>query len=574
VLLATIFLGFALMKSSLGIDFTDEGLYVVAPLRLVRGESLFSSELLTLTRPFELVSQVFFRLLDPPSLYGLRLCGWTVHICAYLVLFVLLAREAGSVLIPAASSATSFFFSFAWESTIATPNYKSLSTDFLLLFLCLFYFSARWPTRELGKIRVTAGLSLFLGVVCYPPLILIGALTCAYELRLFLWNHEGSTRRNFALLGATIAGVSAGLALLGCLWTSGAMSLWFDRIHLVQSISLTSVRSSGLGFYVELFRDIATKTPGLWHITIGLLLVLSFTGLMQRKAFRRFQATVLALYVLYSIFVIIDHYHGDSDTEHFFFPTTYCLVGIGLIPLCLLRAVRLPRPAHGVASFCLIASGLSALIYATATYFFDYYYSWNSGLLGLPFAFSFNVCGILASRRLPAFLRATATLALLLLAAISARYNYEGVRRDSAPEKLTAQFSIPPLRNIYSTSERVVAVEALYSYLKPLLASDQRLLAFDDCPMLYFILEAKPAYGLAWAVRYGISPSTHDWLVQRLLAKPLPKYAVRTMVDLAAKDWSRSAKVAYGSEYRLNETVESRYRLIKVLYPFEVFELR
>ncbi len=566
---AACWLVFALKKSALGIDFTDEGLYLAAPLRLVQGERLFSSEIVTLTRPFELLTQGYFRLAHEPNLYGFRLCGWFLHIVSYLTFFFVLARTTGSVLIALGAASISFFFSFAWPTSIATPGYKSLSSDLLLLTICLLVWAEHLVGRRQRYAQVGAGLCLLVATVCYPPLVVLGALVLAYELRQAL----AAKKRGWKCLAscaATLTAVSGGLLLLFVLTADGSVARWLSRIALTKSFSLTSLQHQGGNFFVGLMVMLVTKVP-LFTRYAWATAATAAVLLVGGRRIGVWARLMLAGFVGFSGYLFYACYNGDANTEHFFFPTAYCLVAFGSALVFTVHELRIAETRHSSLWLGLTLSLLATMIYCVATNFFDYYYSWNNGLLGLPFAFSVSLALIVA--RSVHSSRLALAVGSVLLAALTyqaARYNFVGVRRDAAVPQLTATFSIPPLAGVRSTPARVRPIEELYAYLKPKLASDNRLLAFDDCPMIYFILGAKPAYGLCWAARYSISPSTHEALVRDFLHAPLPEYAVRMIVDSSEADWTHAAKVDYGGDYLLGRAVAERYEVERVIFPFEV----
>jgi len=498
-----------------------------------------------------------------------------VHILVYLFFFIILLRECRSVFVAGTASAASFFISFAWPSTIATPNYKSLSSDGLLLFLCLFYATERWRFSSASLARCGAGAALLIAIVCYPPLILIGLLTALFEVIEFYRARGVSRREVFRYLGTTATALVFGLLLLGYLWRDGGVSRWLDRVSMAGNLSLTSIRGHGAAFYGGLFSDIVTKTTGFRQYVIGAFVLGLGAILAPARVFNKTRIAVLLIVQVYSIFLIIAHYRGDSYVQHFFFPTAYCLVSLGLAMVFVIDQWRTAEERNDAARFCLFLALAGTMVYCTSTFFFDYYYSWNSGLLGLPFAFSFITAVNLgrAAASLKTWL-IMAGLSLCLLTLVAARYNYEGVRRDAEPARLTARFVIPPLRGIRSSPQRVEAVETLYAYLRPLLMRDNRLLIFDDAPMLYWILNAKPAYGLSWAANGNLSDATRSRLLTEFLEGPPPRYAIRTLASMKDPDWLQAPRNPYPADYRLNNCVDSLYRVDRVIYPFEILILR
>jgi hypothetical protein len=91
--------------------------------------------------------------------------------------------------------------------------------------------------------------------------------------------------------------------------------------------------------------------------------------------------------------------------------------------------------------------------------------------------------------------------------------------------------------------------------------------------MLYYLFDAMPAYGLTWATRHSLSPATLLQLNRELNAKPLPKYAIRTLVDVSNPVWGIAPRTSY-DHYPLNETVVANYELERTIFPFEIWRLK
>jgi hypothetical protein len=105
----------------------------------------------------------------------------------------------------------------------------------------------------------------------------------------------------------------------------------------------------------------------------------------------------------------------------------------------------------------------------------------------------------------------------------------------------------------------------LFAYLRPKLTRGERPLAYDHCPMLYYLFDAMPGYGLTWA--YTARPATLRQLNAELNAKPLPRYAIRALVDVSHPVWRTAPRVSY-ADYPLNETVDTDYTLDRTIFPF------
>ncbi len=425
-----------------------------------------------------------------------------------------------------------------------------------------------------SPLRLCAGLSLLVAVICYPSLVVLIPLTLAYDVREFYRASCAPMREKLSLAGTSIAIFFAGLAFFSYLCLSGAAAHWLARINLVHNSSLTAFKAGVGSFYGHLLQELFTKLVGFKHYSGCVLLLACFILLAKQSLLRKLKPLLLIIFQVYSLYILVDQHRGDSDIGNFFFPTAFCLVTMTSIIVYLLMEIRLSRPIDSPALFCVLISLAGCLIYCASTYFFDYYYCWNSGLLALPFTFSFilaiNVGELCRDRKLRLVL---AGAALLAPAYVAFRYNYYGVRRDSEVTKLTVDFKIPPLQGIKSTPDRVASIEALYGYLRPQMAKGESLLAYDDCPMLYFILVSKPAYGLVWAVRYTKSVETLKELDLEFNSKPLPRFAIRTTIDLSANDWKTAPATNYDN-YPLNKSVLANYELVKTIFPFEVWKLK
>ena len=576
LLCAAVFAAFAARKAALGVDFTDEGLYAVTPWELSRGVVPLSSDLMTLWHPFCLISQLAFKLDASLTLYQLRLCGWSLHIMAYLVLALTLCRRFCSIAVPFTASAVSFFISFAWPSAIATPSYNSLSSDFLLLFLCCYHLSDSFADTRRLLLQWGAGAALLLAVVCYPSLLVVAGLFAGLDCYRFLAARRTGTVRNSTAPQSTVAIAALGALILVFLWADGSLAFWIARVDLTRSaIPGNFAPQMQPRFVGRLFWDLFRARPeferyGLAALGAAVLLVAGRKWRLNGW----FGDGVQFAMAIYGIYLILHFYRGDGDLDHFFFPTAYCVVVVGLLFAALVVQPTGVLQRGTTENACLILSALACMIFASSTHFFSFYYSWNAGLRALPFAFSLLVAGALSLKRGAGRIAAIAGLAYLLqLAYTGGKYNYFGVRRDSPVGDLNCTFKAPALRGIKSTKERVAAIDALYAFMQGNAAGEGDLVAFNDCPMIYFILGLKPAYGMCWARDDTISLKTQRWLADDMLSRPLPKFALRTLVDLSSPSWQTAGKEDYRPGYPLNEAIEAHYVRKSTLYPFEVFEL-
>ena len=248
-----------------------------------------------------------------------------------------------------------------------------------------------------------------------------------------------------------------------------------------------------------------------------------------------------------------------------------CMLLIGIFQSGLIEPVVSIAPET---RFLILMSGLGACCFTCLTYYFFPYRSWISGILGLPFSFSVGLTLLMVIRpKKPIAFQLLMMGSLFLACAGAAAEHYRNIYRDVIPVGLNTHFHVPKLNHIKSTEERVHAIDALYDYLKPKLTRGEPLVVYDNCPMLYYLLDAKPGYGLTWATRFAHGLASLQQLDLEFRAKPLPRYAIRALVNVSYPVWSSAPKISY-DDYPLNETVMANYELERTIFPFEIWRLK
>ncbi len=551
-----------------GVDFTDEGFYVTSPLRLIFGERLFSSELMTLQKPFELILYPLFRLHPSVTLVEIRLAGWALHLLAYAVLATALYLYSASILISLAASTFVFFVGF---DGIVTPGYNLLSRDFLIISLSLRLLATFLPARREVFVHGLSGIALFLGIVSYPtlfglfvPLAVADAVQC-YRRRT---GRPATPWLRCCDAGNSITTAVLGVIFLFVLWTTGALRDWIQRFPMTTSFGLTSLQNSPVqtsGAIVGFLFDQSLFAES-YSVVLAVVLVLTLAAArFSWEGMGKPLTTCLAMTIVLGLLIVPHH-----DIFHFY--PHFCLIAILACSATLLVS-KFSGALPGSQSLAvpILGSLVATAIYTWSTFYFSPTASWTRGSLGLPVGFAVSVTALVASAqdKRHAWIRAAAVClvgATLPLALVEFQKTY----RDHLMPGETAVFSIPKLHGIRSSQERVESVESLYRYLAPKIERGESLLVFDDAPLLYFVFDARPAYGLARAIRYNIFPETSRRLDEELRSRSLPHYAIRTVVAPTSVNWAREVKTDYG-DYPLNDTLMRYYRLEKVIFPFEIW---
>ena len=562
-----VFFAYGLCRLGLGVDFTDEGAYVAWPLRTLYGEPPFAGDPLLLWRPMFNHLSALYRIHPGISLYELRLCGWILHLAAFSALSICLFRLTGAGVQSLLIASVPFFVCHIFG--LAPPSYNSVSSDCLLISLSLLGLAAHGNTRRPLALHLAGWLALFIATVAHPALGLVAATLGLNEA--FRHHLVGN------LLRLRPTASNAGFLLFASCWlvyfaqsvATGAMVTWLERSALFRASRVTSLEGGASSFLARLLSYPFSYDAAAIGFSIATLLAILLLAVLARTGRRVAAANAVYGLTLVLVIAIIRTYRFNP--EHL--PVAFVMVAFAMSAMLGLRLGAPVIPVEPDLRWLIAASVLGALLYATLTYYFSPLRSWTSGVLGLPFAFAIGFGLLLKAQPQPStVLRALIPISLVLAVTCVARDHYSYIERDAAPSQLTTQFHVPKLRHIRSTPERVQAVDDLYDYLHPRLARGETLLAFDNCPLLYFLLDTKPGYGLTWAVRYTQSPAALRQFDQELNSRPLPRYAIRTVVNLANPIWSIAPRTSY-DDYPLNATLLAHYGLEKTIFPFEIWRL-
>jgi len=562
-----IYFVYGLHRFSLGIDFTDEGAYVAWPLRFFFGEKAFASELMTLIRPIEVYLTLPFQLRPSMTLYEIRMLGWCLHLLAFSTLSYYLFRLSAAPLQSLLISSIPLFVCHIFG--LAPIAYNTLSSDCLILALSFKGISDLASSNWKLPLEVGAGLALFVATFAHPGLGVVAVCMISYEI--FCRELLSNLRRR--QLVASNAGcfvfVACWILFFIYLLQSGALANWLERIGFLRSDTINTLLGDSVWFYIQLF-----LYPS-YYSAIGLMFSLMMIAvaialhLLVRAARREYSGRIATLLVAVFLAALVCTFNYESS----YLPTCFALISIVVIITFWLGPHDALFNIPSSVRFLLLLSGIAAICYTRFTYYFYPYRSWISGILALPFAFSVGLTLLLkmnTARLDPIRLMVGALLLIAVPCVI--REHYWHICRELSPPALQSYFNIPKLCNIRSTEERVRAVEDLYFYLQPKISRGEPLLVFDDCPMLYYLFDAMPAYGLTWASRFGFNITLLEQLNRELLAKQLPHYTVRTLVNVSEPIWGNAPRTNY-DHYPLNETVMANYQLEKTIFPFEIWRL-
>lgn len=116
---------------------------------------------------------------------------------------------------------------------------------------------------------------------------------------------------------------------------------------------------------------------------------------------------------------------------------------------------------------------------------------------------------------------------------------YQDARRPSSRSRV---FQHDRLRGIKSNINRVDSVEELMKVLDSLLVPGQKVIMYNNIPMLHYLTSTEPALGHPWPWFLNKNILTARLDVLKTTAS-LPRIAVRGLVDMRDRDWAIHSKL-------------------------------
>lgn len=554
------------LHSTKGIDLTDEGMYISSPFRYALGDTPFRDEVMNLARPFDILVMPIYRLLPDISLLEIRLLGVSLQIAGLLAAFALFSRYA-SPLIVSLACAAAFFWSDPYN--IISPSYNTMARDFSILSLILWLNAIATEQRYLaatysalaGCLLGLACLSYYSqGVLIVVPIAFILYCVCSSYSK----DHWPYIRLSLMFVAAFGLFLCAAIYLAAQVGILDGYGFWLNEMTNTNDVKILGLSHKLKIVFMEF---LGTLPRGLLLMAVAIigLTIVSLNPLRKRPIVA---VALTAILFPATVYILIRS------------PLTLFL-GFA-IPLAILLAC-LPQydrsgPLHRewfiVRSVAMLWGLLSVLVFSVSSGG-----ALKNGLLGVAIvsivAF-ISVHRLLLSRYPLRFAdrlggSAVASFAVMVISAfiIAGLYHlYDYRYRESAISSLTARFDHPKLKGIYSTPQKVHALERLLHDLEQKLEPSGYFLAYNSVPMLYFLTHTRPGLAVTWA-RDDWPLSTRRHLVDKMIAEgKLPEYSVR-MLALPEGDWT--TEMPYDEQSPLDNFIQSNYCLEKIIYPFEIW---
>ncbi|MHC4470187.1 MAG: hypothetical protein ACYS99_04420 [Planctomycetota bacterium] len=514
----------ALWRLPLGLDYTDEGFALAAPLRSGLGDTPFRHEIQTALLPFDVVLGPLFRWFPGLGVLDLRLLGLAIRFITALCWFLLLARYFPNRLIAAlAATVAATPLVTYWE-----PGYDLLGYQLPLIGVGIWLHA--WHLRGRGlaaTVSALGGVVTSVGILTYLPTVALLALPPL----VWVLVRRSPARARLRLL--TTAFFSAQCLVLALAVLAVALSGLVDDFFAAAGATMGNARYSS-----------PTKMLVKFLPRCGALLVIAVAGVAALRFLDRatsndrgpawlFALTqplaVLGPYVLVEILT-----PGWLNTLR---PTSLVLVVALTLGLYVLvrRGERSPTREELLGPTTLTSFLLLAVMFLLVGILAGKGMRKSVYFMGTGFLLSscLYARALATTRRARSSPRLHVAVGLTLIClAVSAKLMFDMFRinqREAPASRLTTEFVHPPLRGIRSTPGRVKQLEELMEFLSPRVPPGSFLLAYEEVPLVYFVTRTRPAIDTVWArvSRYGAESRQRS--VRRMIEDSrVPRYCVRS----------------------------------------------
>jgi hypothetical protein len=516
---------FMLMRIRYGLDLTDEGMYLSATDRLLRGDITFRDDQESPVRPYNLLMSWLWYPGGGFSLLAARSVGVALQLTQMVAVWLVVRRGWGAWLAAIAAVMVPRVPLMA----IWSPGYNDLACTFSMVFAACLALSGtsaedRGGRRWAAAWGAVAGVALVLDGLSYMPTLALAVV----PVGMVVWGRwRGSWRHPWVVGGAaalatTLVGV---LGFVGWVLGSGLGSAWMADTHAVymqQNLAFPLLervtacvglmRGFGIHLVVTVVLLAAVRWTASWLAArsrrVGASVVFG-VGLLAALAYDLFgdtrlnagqydlvQALYLASAAKWKYQVLLTQMEmGAACVMVFVLPggirdawrgRTGGLSGMTLAVAVIVLFGAINAVSSTIAGY----SGLSIRAAVEAI-----------GAAGAgAFLLRLNPAAPMQSSAgraawVPA---APAVLCQVILAALAGAAGWTLVYRDAVPADCTATFVHAPLAGVKSTPQRVAAIGALQEWVDAHEAPDARLLSYHDAPGLYFITRRRPVLAYTW----------------------------------------------------------------------------
>jgi|GEM_PF-4969168 len=575
---------YGLYRIKLGLDFTDEGLYVSSPLRYALGDQPFLDETSNSLRMFDLLLWPIFSFNPQISLFQLRLIGLGLHLAGLTAVILLLRPFAPAFLVALAGGTAIFSYEWVWA-----PGYNLMGPVFLTGGLCTWLGACRVLNRTLAPaLSVLAGLALFAGVFSYLPFlpVLVAPLAVlGIEVWKKRWGGPYFKRTSLVFLGFFVGLLTT---ILG-FYANGWVEDWWKALHVVIS-SQGAVRPFSerlIDYWLNL------RVSLLYALIVAAVLSAGCRLLPKKKVRRGWVLTGALSLILGGASSLLIFYYPAATVRWEQYPASFAVFSAGLgFHLAALVSWLLHwgdhrggvnnQPWNFIWMVIFPAGAFLCFLHAMSSTngFINMFYSMT--LLAASGPAALYQASLFGRRNGEKISIPAGGLAVCLGAALVPYAVYaltsggQLIYRDQTPAHLTARFSQPKIDRIFSTPQRVKVVDTLLKFIEKRVEKGDLLLAYDSLPLLYFLTDARPPLNHVWTNKSWDPGLRAEALKSMIERQRIPRYCVQTLVHPEMIGRSAFDNTFYYSTDPkvdpIHAFVRSNYRPIALFYPFQIWE--
>lgn len=553
---------FGFIHATKGLDLTDEGMYISTSLRYSLGDIPFRDEIMNVTRPFDVLLSPIFRIFPNISLLQWRCVGLLLQVSGLVLLFIFFSRFVPPFVVSLACSSVFFLSDF---NNILTPSYNTISRDFSLIAVAL-WLNALATSHKARRIflPVLGGIFFSLSAISYPPLFLLMAI----PLSLVLISLVVSTQRN-SLKPSTIFLTTVLACLAIFMIVVAAEKLLPEAIKWAQEVSKTNpVRIQGpfqkALHLLQDFINIAPKGLLLWSLSCLALFLIRLKSkkmYLARSLFSLlFLLTAFSLLLINNLQLLSLSYVIFSSVFFLFFRDNEVSIPTGMMRWIYVRNIAiawglLTVLIYGISSDNALYASLMGIILLFITLMMSIFRFGNQDGPVLYSNKMRNISGFLI-----VFTLITPFLFIGSVQYISKSY------REPKVASLTQRFKSPRLSGIFSTPEKVQAIESVLGYLQGKIIPGDFFLAYNHIPLFYYLTHTRPVYPATWA-KDEWPKSLNQRLVDQMIQNNRnAEYCLRMLVE----PWDWNTRMVYDDYSPLGIFINNNYYMEKILYPFEI----
>ena len=574
-----------------GVDVTDEGYYCSTAWRFSQGDLPYADSNATNGLSFWFTSWVFY-IYPGCGLLGLRIV-WAVFMLLYaLAMAGILLRYFDPVLSFAASGVSLFFVT---GGAIKVLCYNQVPVLGLLVAVWLWLAACESGGRKQVLLAAGAGISALLATLCrisLLPILLLPVLSIVYD-SLCGFRPAGRMKAAIAFMAAYIIG-------LACFF----LALYiFDLLNYFSSSLFTSTDRPGytLNEMINhfLYSFLFLLIPAVL-LSIVILLKNYQTVVAALQKNRKFSTGVsiivavlcfLALFpgreVIYQVLLYIRWYtyglftnpfsREMQEYSHILLALAFSIAfAVAVLHFVYAVSHRKNNKEHAVYRLSIAALFMSILmILGTGNYpapFSVRAIAWLP--ISVAFCLSWTWVEWQTARMSNNGCRWLIKLPLILAALI---YVFCGVvascfpYRDNYIGNLNSQAASTRLQGIRTTAERAQILDSLVAAVERNSSSGDRILAYENLPMLYFLTNRLPSPNTTWVSDFLPVPVKQSILKDMVERNRLPTLIIRAQYSTREVLWPVSKNpLKWDYADPIDAYIREHYRIVEEIERFQI----